>query len=256
MSEDGTEPEYGTPEGNRVIDLLWGDPTPGTRGPKPKISLRQIVDAGIDLAARDGLDALSMRKVGAQLGVSAMSLYTHVPGKSELIELMIDRVYAEIVAPDPDDPWRRQVEFFARQSHALYRRHPWLLETNRFRLPMGPHILDATEGLYRAITASGLPAAETVGVSNLISSYVYGLARNQIGDIEEQRRTGVSTEAYWESRSSFWGTYFDAGRFPTHYKLYTEGGFDAAWVHDLDFSLDRMLDGIEALVDRATGSPA
>ena len=84
----------GTPEGRRVVELLWAPPQqPPVRGPRPRISLADIVAAGVAIADADGLAALSMRKVASRLGVGPMSLYTYVPGRSELVELMIDHVY-------------------------------------------------------------------------------------------------------------------------------------------------------------------
>ncbi|HEY6666407.1 MAG TPA: helix-turn-helix domain-containing protein, partial [Propionibacteriaceae bacterium] len=96
-----TEQQPGTPEGRRVVELLWA-PTqqPPGRGPKPRLSLADVVAAGVAIADEEGLTALSMRKVASRLGVGAMSLYTYVPGRSELIELMIDRVYGEHQVPD------------------------------------------------------------------------------------------------------------------------------------------------------------
>ncbi|GFJ93720.1 TetR/AcrR family transcriptional regulator [Phytohabitans rumicis] len=82
----------------RTIDLLWGEWARPARGPKPSLTLDRIVDAAIALADREGIDALSMRRVAAELGAGTMSLYRHVPGKAELLALMLDKV---------SDPGRR-----------------------------------------------------------------------------------------------------------------------------------------------------
>ena len=113
----------GTPEGRRAVELLWDPPAPApSRGPRPKTSLAEVVDAGVAIADAEGLEALSMRKVASRLGIGAMSLYTYVPGRSELIELMIDRVYADHALPDPGLGWRARLEQWIQRDLADLRR--------------------------------------------------------------------------------------------------------------------------------------
>jgi AcrR family transcriptional regulator len=239
----------GTPEGQRVLRLLWDPPGPPGRGPRPRITLAEIVEAGIAIVAAEGLDALSMRKVATSLSVGVMSLYTYVPGRSELVELMIDHAYADVAKADPDAHWRRQLAFLAEQHRELFSRHPWILETTVWRLPMGPNVLDAEEEMYRALRASGLSPEQIYGVRNLIAWHIQGIARTAMQDQEITRRTGVTNEAYWESRNSFWVTYFEPERFPTMSWIHEHGGFDGPEPAD-DFAFERVLDGIQTLVDR------
>jgi AcrR family transcriptional regulator len=243
-----TETQPGTPEGRRVVELLWAPKQPSSvRGPKPRTSLADVVAAGVAIADAEGLAALSMRKVANHLGVGAMSLYTYVPGRSELVELMIDRVYGEHTIPKADLPWRQRVEQWARETWRIYNAHPWLLDYNMARLPIGPHVLDVSEVLYTALRDAGFAGAENVAIFNLINWQLLGAARSMISDADEARHTGVSAEAYWNSRASFWETYFDWNRYPTMAAIWEAGGFDdpAGW--DFDRMLDRLLTGIEQL---------
>lgn len=243
-----TEPQAGTPDGRRVVDLLWApNQQSPVRGPKPRISLEDVVDAGVAIADAEGLPALSMRKVASRLGVGAMSLYTYVPGRSELVELMIDRVYGEHQIPDANLPWRQRVEQWARETWRIYSAHPWLLDYNMARLPVGPNVLDVSEALYAALFTAGFTGAENVAIFNLIQWQLVGAARYMIGDADEARHTGVSAEAYWDSRASFWETYFDWNRYPTMAAIWEAGGFDdpAGW--DFEQTLNRLLAGIEQL---------
>ncbi len=245
---EGSAAQVGTPEGRRVVELLWNPPAPPAgRGPRPRTSLAEVVDAGVAIADAEGLDALSMRKVASQLGIGAMSLYTYVPGRSELIELMIDRVYADHPLPDPALGWRARIEEWMRATWQTYAAHPWLLDYNMARLPIGPHVLDVEEALYAALQAAGFTGAENVALANLVRWQLLGAARATIGDAAEERHTGVSAEAYWESRSSFWISYFDPTRFPAMAAVWEAGGFDdpAGW--DFDRMITRLLDGIEQL---------
>jgi AcrR family transcriptional regulator len=245
-AEDRPDVEPGTPEGRRAVELLWA-PTQQSpvRGPKPRTSLSEVVAAGVEIADAEGLAALSMRKVASRLGIGAMSLYTYVPGRSELVELMIDRVYAEHTIPEPQLPWRRRLEAWARETWRIYAEHPWLLDYNMARLPIGPHVLDVSEALYAALHDAGFAGAENVAISNLIQWQLLGAARSMISDADEARHTGVSAEAYWDSRASFWGTYFDWNRYPNTAAIWEAGGFDdpAGW--DFERMLDRLLTGIE-----------
>ncbi|HET9303220.1 MAG TPA: TetR/AcrR family transcriptional regulator C-terminal domain-containing protein, partial [Propionibacteriaceae bacterium] len=185
-----------------------------------------------------------------------MSLYTYVPGRSELVELMIDRVYGEHALPSPELPWQQRVEQWARETWRIYDAHPWLLDYNMARLPVGPHVLDVSEALYAALLAAGFSGAENVAISNLIQWQLLGAARSMISDADEARHTGVSAEAYWDSRASFWESYFDWNRYPTMAAIWEAGGFDdpAGW--DFERMLDRLLTGIEqsAAVSREPGT--
>ena len=251
-TDPGTEPtaEVGTPEGRRVIELLWNPQSlTAGRGPRPRTSLAEVVDAGVDIADAEGLEALSIRKVAARLGIGAMSVYTYVPGRSELIELMIDRVYADHGLPDPGLGWRERTEAWMRATWHVYRDHSWLLDYNMARLPTGPHVLDVEEALYAAMYAAGFTGAENVALSNLIRWQLLGAARSMISDAAEERHTGVSAEAYWESRSSFWTTYFDEKRFPTMFAIWSSGGFDDPAGYDIERMITWLLDGIERLAD-------
>ena len=245
-----TPVEAGTPEGRRAIECLWNPyPPPPGRGPRPRTSLYEVVDAGVALADAEGLEALSIRKVAARLGIGAMSVYTYVPGRSELIELMIDRVYGEHGIPDPTLSWRARTESWMRATWRVYSAHPWLMDYNMARLPVGPNVLDVDESLYAAIYAAGFDGAENVAITNLIRWQLIGAARSVISDAAEERHTGVSAEAYWESRSSFWTTYFDEKRFPTMAAIWASGGFDDPAGYDIGRMITWLLDGIERLAD-------
>lgn len=247
---DQAAPAAGTAEGRRIIDLLWSGPPAVTRGPKAKISLSEIVEAGVAVADAEGLVAVSMRRIAARVGVGAMSLYTHVPGRSELLELMIDRVFAEHRLPEVAAGWRARIEFLIHQRWSLMERHPWLLDYNLNRLPLGPHVLDVEEAMYAAVSAMGLHGSDVVSVTNQILWQVTGAARARMVEAEEERHTGTSAEAYWTARLSFWATYFDPARYPTTAAIWERGGFDDEAGYDPDRSVTRLLDALELMLDR------
>jgi AcrR family transcriptional regulator len=250
LGPDADPQSWGTPAGRRVVALLWDPPGPGARGPRQSLTLDQIVEAGMALADADGFDGLSMRGLAKHLGVGAMSLYTYVPGKAELFELMIDRAYGGRSLPDPELGWRQRYEAHARAALAMYRRHPWLVHSNLWRLPIGPHVLDVSEDMLRVGADAGLDADLRVRVASLLESYIFGIARGEIADRSEVLRTGMSRDDYWEARSSFWGTHFDPARYPTTLATWERGGFDRCVEpdDDLAFALDLILDSVQRLI--------
>lgn len=240
--------EYGTPEARRILQLLWDPPQPTvTRGPRPRLTLDDVVRTGVEVADTEGLGALSMRKVAHRLKVGAMSLYTYVPGRSELVELMLDKVFGELALPDPVDTWQAQVETWARQTWALYLTHPWVLDHNMAQMPTGPHILDFDESLYAALSRAGVMPARISPLKTLVASAIFGTARTWISDAERARHSGVSAEVYWESRAGFWSTYFDPERYPTMTAIWEAGGFRD---DEFEAMLDQLLRAVELLVPR------
>jgi AcrR family transcriptional regulator len=211
-----------------MIELLWNPPAPSGRGPRQRLTLDEVVTAATELARQGGGAELSMRGVAAQLGVGAMSLYTYVPGRDELFELMIDRAWSGRKLPDRGLGWRAQVEFHAHEAWRMYQDEPWLIHSNLWRMPLGPHVLDAQEDLYRAV--------------------VFGAARAIVTDTGVASRTGLTQDEYWESRAGFWGTYFSSERFPTMTTLWEAGGFDDAVDTSWEFGLALILDGVERLM--------
>lgn len=248
------EPVAGTPEGQRMIELLWAPPVEPARGPRPRSSLAEIVAAAIELADAEGFDALSMRALARKVGVGAMTLYSYVPGKAELFELMVDAAYGERRRPDRDLPWRERYRQHAFEARRMYRRHSWLLQSNLWRLPLGPHVLDLNEDLLAIGQAAGLSHALGVRVASLLEAYSFGTARGEMADLDEVRRTGESVDDFWHARAGFWETYFDPTRFPTMLATWERGIYDDESDPDPDadlaFAVDLILDGVARLVDR------
>lgn len=238
----------------KTLALLWDGPTPSSRGPRAALGVEQIVDTAIALADRDGLGVLSMRKVAEQLGAGTMSLYRHVPGKGELLDLMYERVLGELPTPDPAlGGWRERLEAHANASLAHYHRHPWLLDmVAGDRPPLGPNVLDAYEAQLAIMRETGLTGAECNAAVSMVSHYVAGAAREATAAARVEQETGITHEQWWKERETFWEERFDPARYPAISAIYEEGGFDAA-LDGFAFGLGRMLDGLEQLVRARAG---
>ncbi|PWI09473.1 TetR family transcriptional regulator [Streptomyces sp. NWU339] len=238
----------------RTLDLLWNTGRRPSRGPKPGLTLDRVVEAAVEIADRDGLGALSMRRIAAELGTGTMSLYRYVPGKAELLDLMLDRVQrpSEDPADFGDGGWRPALEALAHATLALYRRHPWLLEVNQSRPILGPSALDGMEKVLTRIKPMGLSDPELVSVIIMIDGYVVGAARTQLYEAEAERRTGLTDAQFWEAQRPALEQAMLSGRYPVLASL-SEDTFGPDFDH-FEFGLQRVLDGLEVLVRRrATG---
>jgi AcrR family transcriptional regulator len=229
---------------------LWA-PTPApTRGRPAKINRDQIVDAAIGLADSDGLAAVSMRWVARQLGVGAMTLYSHLPGHDELVDAMVDRAYADFGLPEPGLDWRPALEQYAQGYWTLLRTHPWLLEVNRWRLPLAPHVFEAEEVGYRILVDTGLSPQQILQTIDVVNNLVSGAARAAAAELADEQRNGTSYEAYWAETSDFWRETFDPERFPTLTRLWSTGVFEHG-ATPFELRLEGLLDTVELLIERA-----
>jgi AcrR family transcriptional regulator len=249
--------EYsGSGDPARTMALLWGVQKQPTRGPKPGLTVEQIVRAAIAFADADGLGALSMRRVAERLGVSTMSLYTYVPGKGELLDLMLDTVCGEIApadGPGMTGGWRAQLERVARENWALYLRHPWMLQVAAMsRPPLGPHLIAKYDRELTAVAGIGLTEVEMDSVLTLVLGHAEGAARRALEISQVEQRTGLTDEQWWLAVEPLLTSVFDAERFPTAARVGAAAGsaHNAAYdpEHAFTFGLQRLLDGIEVLV--------
>ncbi|CAM5446488.1 TetR family transcriptional regulator [Streptomyces pilosus] len=233
----------------RTLDLLWDTGPRPSRGPKPGLTLERVVEAAIEVADRDGLGALSMRRIATELGTGTMSLYRYVPGKAELLDLMLDRVQRPAENPaDPGDGWRAALEALGRAALALYRRHPWLLEVNQSRPILGPSALDGMERVLARIKPMGLSDPELVSAIIMIDGYVVGAARTQLYQEEAERSSGLTDAQFWEAQRPALEKAMTSGRYPVLAGL-SEDTFGSDFDH-FEFGLQRILDGLEEFVAR------
>ena len=243
----------------RSLELLWGTREQPTRGPKPGLSLAAIVAKAIEVADADGLPAVSMRRIADELGVGTMSLYRHVPGKAELLDLMLDSVAGEPSAgrTDADPPpltggWRASLEEFARGAWAHFHRHPWLLQVSQARPIMGPNEMLGTEAILAAIAEMGLSDGETVAVLSTVYAYVSGLARNYVEYAQAASTTGVSDADWWAAQAPFLEKVLTSGDYPNLTRVSESGAWEST-DDGFEFGLKCVLDGIELQLAARSG---
>ncbi|MCY1076982.1 TetR/AcrR family transcriptional regulator [Archangium lansingense] len=235
------------------MELLWGLQERPKRGPKPRLTVEQLVQAAIGVADAEGLAALSMRRVADQLGVAPMSLYTYVPSKAELIDVMLDTVYGEQARPENvAGDWRARLEQIARENWALYHRHPWVLQIATIRPVMGPNLIAKYDYELSAVSGIGLTEVEMDSVVSLVNGHVEGAARRAVEAAQAEQHTGMTDAQWWEAHAPLLEKVLDASRYPTAARVGAAAGaaYGAAHdpAHDFEFGLQRVLDGLAVFI--------
>lgn len=231
--------------------LIWERPEPPTRPAPSPLSRDRIVRAAIDLADAGGLSEVSLRKVAAALDAGPMRLYGYVATKDELLDLMIDEVYAEISPPEPGDDWRAAVRSLARRTRQVALRHEWFADLLGGRPHVGPNALAHLEASMSVLDAApGFADIDTVmRAAGTVYAYTLGAVRAEITERRAERASGM-TEQQWQTASGPYITRMLAtGRFPTLAKVIEHTG-DPDPDEAFDTGLDCVLDGIAARLAR------
>jgi AcrR family transcriptional regulator len=169
------EPEIPPPPWQRL-------PERGGRKRREPISRDAIVAAAIALLDREGLAALSMRRLGEELGAGAASLYWHVGSKDGLLDLVLDELIGEVEVPAPDPAhWQEQLKETAKSQRRVSLRHPYLVRVSIGRIPMGPNALRVTEGTLAVLRAGGLSPRLAVQGYLLLIDTVNGFTVDETG---------------------------------------------------------------------------
>lgn len=234
----------------RSVELLWGRREPPKRGPKPGLSVEVIVRTAIAIADAEGLPAFSMQRVAGEFGFTTMSLYRYVPGKTELIDLMIDTA----LGPPPDlaeyPDWRAKLEVWAGELHEVYHRHLWVARAVTDDRLMGPNELAWVEAAARALLGTGLTGGETTDAVRVVSSHVRSWAQysaDMAGDAGMTgRQWGAAIAALIEEHSADYPALAEAMR---------SGAFGPVDGSGPQFGLRCVLDGIGVrIAERRGGS--
>ncbi|WP_309572621.1 TetR/AcrR family transcriptional regulator [Deinococcus sp.] len=242
----------------RSLGLLWGSHRrPGRSG----LTIRAIVDAALQVADTEGLDALSMRRVADAVKVGTMTLYSYVPGKDDLTDLMADTVmgtvYADVDEPRRQGDWRAALRFVAEKNWALHLAHPWLCQLNRPRPVLGPHFILKYEAELRPIDGIGLRDVEMDALLSAVLTHVGGAARVYHGLRAEAQASAQTDQEWWLTQAPTLDRLLDVRRFPTAARVGQSVGDEVQAAadpeHTLRFGLERLLDGVEALLAGRTG---
>ncbi|UNO40854.1 TetR/AcrR family transcriptional regulator C-terminal domain-containing protein [Streptomyces sp. MST-110588] len=217
------------------------------QGERAGLTREQVLDAALALVDREGAAALTMRRLGSELGVEAMTLYNYVPNKAELLDALVERVCTQALPPEPaqvspDVDWRGLLRGYADSLRQALLRHPRMLPLVATRPAVTPATLDAVERGLHVLTAVGFPLGRAVDALNALTLFVVGHTAAEAGIGGGEGGRG----------SVQWLAGLDSARYP----LVVEAARTGAGVDDaarFDFAVRALLNGFSPAAD--TPSP-
>ncbi|MDH6630563.1 AcrR family transcriptional regulator [Streptomyces sp. LBL] len=217
----------------------------------------RITEVSARLLDADGLAGFSMRRLAAELNVTAMSVYWYVDTKDDLLELALDAVMGELELPDPeaDEDWRGQLRTLAHGYRAVLVRHPWLSPLAGRFLNIGPNHLAFSRCIQQVIRKTGLPVHRLTGAISAVFQFVYGYGTLEDHFYTRVTDTGMTPDEYFRTALN------EFAEFPGATEVIREsmemmaarGGDTVQEMMDRDFefALDLLVAGIETMVTRA-----
>lgn len=224
---------------------VWERPEPPERPTPAPLSRELIVRAAIRLADADGLAAVSLRKVAGVLDVGPMRLYGYIATKEELLDLMLDDVYAGI--RPSGGSWREVLLSLAELTRRAAHRHEWFADLLGGRPQLGPNALARGEAVVAGL--KGIDVDDVMPVVKAVNAYVAGAVRREITERRDERATGLNESEWQRTHGPYLERTFATGRYPALEKVVREA---VHWDVDETFrmGLGYLLDGIEASLSR------
>ncbi|MGW0150146.1 TetR/AcrR family transcriptional regulator [Streptomyces sp. NPDC003333] len=226
----------------------------------------RITEATVRLLDAEGLAKFSMRRLAAELNVTAMSVYWYVDTKDDLLELALDAALGELGLPDDvtgtdgGEDWRDELRALARAYRGLLVRHPWLSPLIGTYVNIGPNSLAFSRRIRRIVRRTGLPPHGLVAAISAVFQFVYGFGTVEGHFIARSAAFGMSPDAYFRhAMSSVTGSAEAADVVQDSAELMEARGGDTVeemWERDFGFALDLLVAGIEAMADRARPAPS
>ncbi|MFG2331870.1 TetR/AcrR family transcriptional regulator C-terminal domain-containing protein [Streptomyces sp. NPDC048604] len=206
-------------------EVIWARPERTGRGPRPAYSRADIVAAAVRVADADGMDAVSMRRVAAEIGCGTMSLYNYVPRKEDLYELMVDAVSGEYeLAAGPGGDWRADMLHLARQARAIMRRHPWVIRLMTTGYAFGPNALRFLEHGLACLDGLDLPGGVKMELLANVNGTVMTIVANELAIAERARGLPWSEEQEQAVRGAYLMGQLAGGGFPRLAAVIAESG--------------------------------
>jgi AcrR family transcriptional regulator len=211
-----------------------------------RLSPERVLRAAVALADSGGIESLTMRRLGQDLGVEAMSLYKHVANKDALLDGMVDLVFAEIELPSADTDWRTAMRDRAVSTRAALTRHPWATPLMQSRTAPGPATLHHHDTVIGTLRRAGFSVELTAHAFSVLDGYIYGFAMQQrslpFDTLEEAQEVGRQMFAR-----------MPAGAYPHLTELTVQHilrpGYD--YGDEFEYGLDLILDGLDRALSGA-----
>jgi AcrR family transcriptional regulator len=249
----------------RELELLWRAqlPQPTRRGPPQRLTVDEVVAAAIRLADAEGLAAVTMRRVAELVGVTTMSIYTYVPGKRVLLDLMVDALYTDMPRrPWRTRSWRKRLTVVANDNRDLLTAHPWAAAaTSPSRPPLGPGLMAKYEHELSALDGTRLDDVEIDATLTFLLEFVRAAARDATDARAAQEASRMDDADWWEANAPLLAQIFDERAYPRAVRIGAAAGGAQGGAYNperaYEFGLRRVLDGLSVLIDRkpATAKP-
>jgi AcrR family transcriptional regulator len=248
----------GSDDPARTLQLLWRVPgAVPTRGPKQGLTVDAIVRFATAIGDAEGIEAVTMRRLAQALGIAPMSIYTYVPGKAELLDLMLDAAYTAMSRRDTSGwSWQRRLTAIAEENRELFESHPWAATISTSRPPLGPGLMAKYEHELSALDGLGLSDIEMDAALTYVLGFVQGWARTAADARATQDDSGMNDEQWWAANAPLLAQILDTDTYPTAARVGSaagaaqRGAYSAA--HAFEFGWARVLDGLAALIDDRT----
>ncbi|GAA2879993.1 TetR/AcrR family transcriptional regulator C-terminal domain-containing protein [Streptomyces mexicanus] len=213
--------------------------------PRPVLTHARIVAAALAIADTDGLDAVSMRRLATELGVSAMTCYRYVSGKDDIIELMLDRVRAEMLLEQPDGFWKEVLRASALRFREVVLRHPWMTDVpGRLLFAPTPAHLALVEQQFTALDGLGLSMEQMADITGAVTAYTRAGTHDEIARARLRASEGWSSgQEARQANAARLSFLLGAGDYPLYRRYVREGSPDDDNAR-FEFGLDCLLDGI------------
>jgi AcrR family transcriptional regulator len=214
--------------------------------PRARLSKERVLRAAVSLAARDGIESLTMRKLADELGAGAMSLYYYVPNKEQLLDGMVDIVFSEIELPSTDVDWKTAMRKRAISTREALGRHRWAIGLMEGRTNHGPANLSLHNAVLGCLRAAGFSIEMTVHAYSVLDAYIYGFALQE-RDMSSESADDFAAEAQRQMHE------YEAVLAEYPHLVEVVGGYVATSGYDYAtefvFGLDLILDGLDRLRD-------
>jgi AcrR family transcriptional regulator len=227
--------------------LIWERLQDLPREPVPALSRERIVHAAIRIADAEGMQAISMRRIAADLGSGAMSLYRHVFSKQDLLDLMLDQAFGEIELPErPSGEWRADLQRVACETRAVLRRHTWLAALLSTRPPLGPNYIRYFEFALASVACLGPSMLEATRVFGLVYVYTLGFVSYEVAEEQNVRQVGLTETEKHVLAAPYVEQLVASGQYP-HFARFFEEVTGARQAEDgFEWGLGCLLDGLAA----------
>lgn len=195
-----------------------------------------------------------MRRVAQVLRLTPMAVYTYVPGKAELIDLMLDTAYTGMARTETSgQSWRQRLTAVALENQALLENHPWIATVSTTRPPLGPGAMAKYEHELRALEDCGLDDVAMDAALTFLLSFVHACERGAADARATALQSAMDDAQWWAANAPLLARVFDERTYPTAARVGSAAGaaqggaYNAA--HAFSFGLDRVVDGLAALID-------